>query len=114
MRRNNISVREFFHVHNQIEEDIDLSVDGADCFIAVCFGEIKLTKEGERVFGDMLNSLRMSGYCIVSDNNADYDEYERYEMGKLTLAKDFLLALAGYCSSSNYEKWFEGDDAELL
>ena len=119
MTRNKVTLREFFHVMNASDNDIDMSVDGTDTCMAVCFGDIKFTPEGEKMFGDCLDNLHVDGQCIVGEDS-DYDQYYEYwegdgdDGGRLRTAEILLHALAGYCSCSDYDKWFEGDDAKLI
>ena len=112
--RPKVTLREWLHVHNESVEDIDVSVDGTTCYIAVCFGDIRFTPEGEEYFKDALDNLHMSGSCIVSDRDEDYDEYEDKGTGRIALAEQLLYALAGYVSVSDYDKWFEGETAKLI
>ena len=108
-----VTFREFLHVHNATDDDIDMYVDGTNCYMAVCFGDIRLTPEAEAEFGECLDKLRVEGTYVVSDNDEDYDIVDEDE-GLLFKAACFIEALAGYCSESDYEKWFEGDDAKLI
>lgn len=119
MAANNVTLREFFHVMNVTNNDIDMSVDGTDTYMAVCFGDIKFTPEGEKMFGDCLDKLHVEGRCITG-RESDYYQYDDYldgeseDGGLLRTAEILLNALAGYCSCHNYYKWFEGDDAKLI
>jgi hypothetical protein len=119
MAKKNVTLREFLHIMNTTDNDIDMSVDGTDTYMAVCFGDIKFTPEGEKMFGDCLDKLHVDGRCIVGEES-DYDQYDDYlegeseDGGLLRTAEILLHALAGYCSCSNYDKWFEGDDAKLI
>ena len=120
MAKTNVTLREFFHVMNSTDKDIDMSVDGTDTCMAVCFGDIKFTPEGEKMFGDCLDNLHVEGGCIIMGEDADYDKYDEYyegdseDGGRLRTAEILLHALAGYCYCEDYDKWFEGDDAELI
>ena len=109
-----VTVREWLHAHNIADDDIDVQVDGTSCYIAVCFGDIRFTPEGEAHFKDALDNLRMDGCCIVSDRDEDYDLYDEKGEGRLALAEQMLYALAGYVGVSDYEKWFEGENAKLI
>lgn len=112
--KSSVTFREFLHVHNATEDDIDMSVDGYAVSLDICFGDIRLTPEAEKEFGECLDKLRVEeGTCVVSDNDEDYDLiYE--DRGLLFKAACFIESLAGYCSVNDYEKWFEGDDAKLI
>lgn len=119
MAKNKVTLREFFHVMNNTDQDIDMSVDGTDTYMAVCFGDIKFTPEAEKEFGDCLDNLHVNGRSIEGED-ADYDQYEEYwdgnsdDGGRLRKAEILLHALAGYCSCSDYDKWFEGKEAKLI
>ena len=105
--------REFLHRHNATDNEIDMNVDGVDCYETICFGDIRLTPEAEAEFGECLDKLRVEGTCVVSDNDEDYDLVDE-DRGLLFKATCFIESLAGYCSVNDYEKWFEGDDAKLI
>ena len=105
--------REFLHRHNATYNDIDMSVDGTSCYTAVCFGDIRLTHEAEAEFGECLDKLRVDGTCVVSDNDEDYDLIDENQ-GLLYKAACFIESLAGYCSCTDYDKWFEGETAKLI
>ena len=111
--KSSVTFREFLHMHNATEDHIDMGVDGTDCYMAVCFGDIRLTPEAETEFGECLDKLRVEGTCVVSDNDEDYDLVDE-DRGLLFKATCFIESLAGYCSVNDYEKWFEGDDAKLI
>lgn len=109
----NETFREFIHKHNNTEDDIDMSVDGIGCLMALCFGDIRLTPEGEAEFGECLDKLRVDGACVVSANDEDYDLIDE-DKGLLHKAACFIESLAGYCSCVDYDKWFEGETAKLI
>lgn len=119
MAKEKLTLREFIHLKNREEDDIDMSVDGTDCYIAVVFGDIKLTPEGEKEFKSCLDGLHVDGHRIMG-NDDDYEAYETWleeggdDGGRLYAAVVLLYALAGYCSTSNFAKWFEGKDAKLI
>lgn len=119
MEKEKLTLREFFHLKNREEADIDMLVDGTDCYLAVVFGDIKLTPAGERKFHYCLDGLHVDGNRIVGDD----DDHEAYETwledggdggGRLHDAEILLNALAGYCLSSKYDEWFDGKDAKLI
>lgn len=103
MAKEKLTLREFIHLKNREEDDIDMSVDGTDCYIAVVFGDIRLTPAGERQFKSCLDGLHVDGHCIVGDDD-----------GRLHAAEILLNALAGYCPASKYTEWFEGSEAKLI
>lgn len=108
-----VTFREFIHRHNDTEDDIDMNVDGIGSLMAVCFGDIRLTTEGETEFGECLDKLRVEGTCVVSDNEEDYELIDE-DQGLLYKAACFIESLAGYCSCTDYDKWFEGETAKLI
>ena len=119
MAKELLTLREFIHLKNCEEDDIDMSVDGTDCYIAVVFGDIKLTPKGEQEFGSCLDGLFVYGHSIMGDDN-DYEAYYAWEEegwgegGRLHAAEVLLKALAGYCPVSKFHEWFEGKDAKLI
>lgn len=82
---------------------IDIDADVYDDYderlgIAFCSG-YTLTPIGEKVFEKALNlpisSIRY-GVCII-----------HCETGKeASIARDFFESIAGYCSTSDFDKWF--------
>ena len=119
MAKEKLTLREFIHLKNLEENDIDMSVDGTNCYIAVVFGDIKLTPAGEKQFKRCLDGLHVDGHCIVGDDD-DYEAYETWleeggdDGGRLHDAEVLLYALAGYCPCSKYDEWFEGSEAKLI
>lgn len=111
------SFRDYLHALNVMGEDVDVSVDGTGFVIAVC-PPIALTPDGEKEFGEVLDTLYVDveeyGNCVMSDSDEDYDLYDEYETGKLQGAIELLASLAGYCPSSKFDKWFEGEDAKMI
>lgn len=103
--KKNYTLGEFLDMVNFFDKDVDVQVDGTDCYIAVCAG-VELTDEGEKYFKKAL-ALPMDGYCVISKNNKDYDEYEEKGTGVLAKAEELLYALAGYCACSDWDKWFK-------
>lgn len=116
-KKQKLIVRELLHYINCMEKDVDVYVDGIDG-IAVCGGEIALTPAGMAEFGEVLE-MEMDDYYIVGSDD-DYGDLQDYRVedkgdgGRLQKAWEFLCSLAGYCSCDNYDKWFKGDDAELI
>lgn len=95
--------------------DIDATGEVYDFLCAiVCDDPIVITEEGEKVWGAVLDCP-----FVVDENRAwgiildaeiaceDDDEYDECgETGR------FLLSLAGYCSETNYDKWFKTEESE--
>lgn len=89
-----------------IGEDRDITVDGIDS-IAYC--GTRLTPEGRKHFAECLNlpMYEEDGHptsCVISNDDADYDEDN--EESRLNLAWDMLYGMAGYCPSYLWDKWF--------
>ena len=100
----------------ELKEDTDVYVDGIGDGMAVCVPVQKLTDEGLRYFGDCLSlSMDEDSPDLVVGTDEDYDNLYEYEEedkgngGRLMLAWEFLCAMAGYCSTSKYDKWFYED-----
>lgn len=88
---------------------MDVAVDGIDD-IAVC-APVKLTPEGMKHFEKALTAEVEVKYkdeehesTFVSDDSEELDEE----------AWGLLTALAGFASEDNFDRWFEGEDAELI
>lgn len=93
-------------------EDIDLYVDGIDG-IAVCPADElpMLTPEGYEHFRECFD-LNVEGHLIEGadedyDAMYDYEDNDRGDGGRMYLAWEFISALAGYCSNTNFKKWFD-------
>lgn len=105
------TLQDYIHAINLLQVDRDVYVDGIDS-IAVCC-ESKITPAGRAEFALAL-SMPMDEYGdVIGRNDEDYDLVDDGE-GGLCAAWRFLNALAGYCAASEYERMFEGDDAELI
>lgn len=93
-------------------EDVDLYVDGIDG-IAVCSADDipMLTPLGIEHFKACFD-LEVE-YNLIEGTDEDYDAMYDYEDGKtedggrMYLAWEFISALAGYCSCSDFDKWFD-------
>lgn len=95
-------------VKDLLEQDICKDVcDDYDerCWIAFV-GPMKLTEEGEKKFSQSLSvPIALWGDTIgllVADRIPDEDHEEAVEN-----LHELFLAMAGYCSKDNYNKWFE-------
>lgn len=91
-----------------MEIDIDVYDNVCDDIgIAFC-GPMKLTEEGEKHFGEVLDyPVTLKKYsgdivAIVIVDNPDKGWEKR-----LNKAKDFFYSLAGYCDCDDYDKWFK-------
>ena len=111
--RKRLSLREFIHTNNYRDEDIDVEIDGTETYMCICFGDIRLTPEGEKEFGECLDKLYMDGLCITCDDDDAFDDYFEGK-GIVYQGEKFVHALNGDIASSLYERWFEGPDAVLI
>lgn len=99
-----VTLREYLKAIRILEEDKDICVDGIDdACIAYCGTE--LTPEGEEHFKEALE-LEVEEGTVISDRDEDYDLAEDQE-GRLYLAWELLYGAAGYCSCSDFDKWFK-------
>ena len=105
MKSKTYTLEDLLRAINVLEEDIDVSVDGYDT-IAVC-APIELTPIAKEKFATALK-LPIRGTSVYSDKDGDEGDKE------CKLAWDFLSSLAGYCPTQQFDKWFEGDDAEQI
>lgn len=97
-------------VKDLLEMEIDVDVYDNVCeelAIAFC-GAIKLTEEGRKHFANVLeydvNILEnpfLGQVAIV-----DVDDKGRHMAEKVRGAKELFYSLAGYCSSTDYDRWF--------
>lgn len=88
---------------NKLEDDRDVTVDGEGTIAVVA--PVCLTPAARTEFGEVLK-LRADGDIVLGYHSEDYEAG-----GTIEEAWRFLTALAGYCSTENYEKWFEGEEA---
>lgn len=91
-------------VKDLLEMEIDIDVyDNYDERLGIAFvGPAKLTAKGEETFGEVLDldvEIVGDGCCAIVDTE---DDEEMTQM-----ACDLFVALAGYCSETDYEEWFE-------
>ena len=105
----NISLEALLHAINILGNDYDVTVDGIDS-IAVC-SPVKLTPAGRKHFEQALTAnvnvdYKDDSYCCTYVSDAD----EKIDK----MAWDLLGSLAGYCYEDDYDKWFEGKEAELI
>jgi hypothetical protein len=93
------------------EMDIDVYDDVCEeLSIAFC-GPMELTEDGEDEFGEVLdytveiNPISYGGYPAAIVLIDDPDEAVWTE--RLEKAKRFFESAAGYCASSDYDRWFK-------
>lgn len=91
-----------------MEIDIDV-IDDVCEELYICFcGPMKLTPEGAERFSDVLDypvsmlNYTDCSYAVVHIDDPDDHVWQE----KLHKAKEFFEADAGYCSDSDYDKWF--------
>lgn len=94
---------------NLIDRDRDIFVDVLGS-IAVC-PPIKITPAGRRHFAKALDATVIVEY--KNDSHTHTYVSDACEATNLQ-AFDLLASLAGYCGTSDFEKWFEGEEAELI
>lgn len=89
--------------------DMDITNDYTDDWFPALCGPISLTEEGEEQWNDVLEMKITVIDCSMAElkiDTKDPDECER----RLTRARRFFKAQAGYCSESNYDKWFQATE----
>ncbi|MDE6860342.1 MAG: hypothetical protein K2J65_08015 [Duncaniella sp.] len=104
-----ITLKDLFHAINILGNDCDVLVDGQGA-IAVC-PPVKFTKDGMRRFREALNATVEVEYQNDSHRNTYVSDDEE---GVNEEAWDLLVSLAGYCSEDKFDKWFEGNTAEII
>ena len=105
-----LELENLLHAINIIGADQDVSVEGHG-EIAVC-PPVRLTPKGRRHFRQALTA----GVEVY------YDDNDRHQMTIVNdtdeqiniMAWTLLSALAGYCSCDGYDRWFTGENAELI
>ena len=114
-----VSLREYLHAINILNKDVDVYVDGTEYDGCAVCPPIKITPAGEQEFSAILDNpelyvdVEQYGDTIMCDNGKAYDDYENGE-GLIVDAVFIIYALAGYCSATNYSRWFEGEDAKMI
>lgn len=90
-------------VADLIKEEIDIDVcDTYDerCWIAFC-GPLKLTEKGNAKFADVLDT-KCQHHGNVIGLLADTER-------EAQALKEFFYSAAGYCSTKEWDEWFEED-----
>jgi len=96
-----VKVRDFIN----LSTDIDVVDDYCEeLYIAFC-GPLYMTAEGEAEWSDVLDlDVEIyDGYDRIAVVLVDDDEH------KLARAKKFFYSAAGYCTASDYDRWFMDD-----
>ena len=88
-------------VRDLLGKNVDIDCYADDDSFGICFcGPLELTDEGYEKFQDV-----MSLDVVISDDKTEaYVDIPNDEISKK--AKEFFYAAAGYCSCSNYDRWF--------
>ena len=90
----------------EYEIDIDVANNVTDSLGCCLVCPIKLTEEGEREWGDVLDYIvDVSGDDNYAECIVDDDPNIKWQTKKMRL-NDFLYSAAGYCSEDDYNKWF--------
>jgi hypothetical protein len=85
--------------------DMDISNNYTDDWFPALSGPISLTEEGEEQWDDVLEMKITVIDCSMAELQIDTEDPDECER-RLTRARRFFKAQAGYCSESNYDKWF--------
>ena len=99
-------------VKDMIKMEIDVDVYDNVCeelAVAFCGGDVRLTDEGKREFADVLEydvDLDLDNYVAVVD--IDRGDWRK----RLSRAQALFYSLAGFCSSTDYDRWFTDDEPE--
>lgn len=85
--------------------DVDVFDDVCDTLSIAFCGPAELTEEGEAHFATALSL----GFTFVGDVALIHvdDPDEKTWLRNLKQAKELFYSLAGYCSESDYDKWFK-------
>lgn len=89
------------------DRDIDVCGEVYDFACAVCCLPIIITEEGEKRWGKVLDCpivvCNKTAFGVILDTEI-VDKDEDSEIGE---TGRFLVSLAGYCSETDYDKWFK-------
>lgn len=103
------TLQDLLHAINILGDDRDVFVDGQNA-IAVC-PPVKFTPEGMKHFRKALDATVEVEYKDDSHRDTYVSDDED---GINEEAWSLLTSLAGYCSESEFNKWFEGDTAKII
>lgn len=95
-----MKVRDFI----KMEIDMDVYDDVCDALAIAFCGPQELTPEGEEHFAEVLEyeiEIYGENACVCVD-----DPEDKVWKRKLRKAQEFFESAAGYCSDSDYKKWF--------
>ena len=100
-------------VRELIKQDVSIDVYDDVCEeLGIAFeGPQGLTEEGKEHFEEVLDyevELHNDGRYLVGIVKIDDPEDEVWE-SRLEKAKEFFESAAGYCSCSDYDRWFKED-----
>lgn len=86
------------------KRDIECELFGAfDTQCTFIWDNIKLTYEGEKYFKDILECE----YKVLPNGNIELLVGDDPNLKLSKLVDEFVLSVAGFCSNSDYERWFE-------
>ncbi len=103
------TLKDYLHAINILGDDRDVFVDGQDA-IAVC-PPVKFTKEGLSHFKNALNATVEVEYKDDSHRDTYVSDEEE---GVNEETWNLLISLAGYCPENEFNRWFEGQSAEII
>ena len=93
-------------VRDLISQEIDIDVYDDVCEelgIAFC-GPIELTDAGETEFAEVMDyEIELHNDCVIINVDAPEGVWQK----KLSKAKKFFYAAAGYCADTDYDNWFK-------
>ena len=101
MSTTTMPIREFI----KQEVDIDVLDDICEELYIAFVGPLDLTDEGEMYFADVLGME-----IEVRDDIAVVHINKNHWRERLSKAKEFFEAAAGYCANDDYEKWFKDEE----
>lgn len=104
----NTTLKDLLHAINILGEDRDATVDGIGS-IAVC-PPVKFTPEGLKHFHKALEATVEVEY----EDDCHNDTYVSDEEDVNEEAWNLLASLAGYCATSKFQIWFEGETSKMI